>query len=211
MGLFIVFEGGEGSGKSTQVASLKRRLSKIGLPVVLTHEPGGTTLGNKVSRLLKRNNNGHISPQAELLLFGASRAEVVSEVIWPGLKQGSVVVCDRYIFSTIAYQGSGRGRDLETIHTINRIATQGVIPDCVILMDIPPEAGLKRLGRGQKDRFENEEMAFHKRVREAYLAMATADPKGWMVVDATLPKKQATELVWHKVERLLQERGMISQ
>ena len=137
MSLFIVFEGGEGCGKSTQARVLHKHVLSLSIPVVLTHEPGGTPLGEEVRRRLKRVREERILPLGELLLFAASRAQLVSHVIRPSLERGMVVICDRYAASTIAYQGYGRGLDLNSIQTINNIATQGLKPDLTILLDIP--------------------------------------------------------------------------
>ena len=201
MSLFITFEGGEGCGKSTQAKILYRKLCQQGIPVVLTHEPGGTTLGNEIKKLLKRKQAGPISPQAELLLFVASRAQLVVEVIRPVLEEGKVIICDRFAHSTLVYQGYGRGLDLTTIEMVNNLATQNLKPAIVILLDISPEQGLARK-RAPKDRFESEDLSFHCRVREGYLKMAAAEPDRWLVADATLPKKKIAKIVWEKVSQL---------
>lgn len=145
MALFITFEGGEGSGKSVQARLLYRRLSLLAIPALLTHEPGGTSLGRKISYWLKWARNTGISPLTELLLFNASRAQLLEEVIRPNLKSGKVVICDRYVDSTTAYQSYGRGLKLETVETINNSATQGLIPDLTVLLDIPVEETWRNL------------------------------------------------------------------
>jgi dTMP kinase len=139
----------------------------------------------------------------ELFLFATSRAQVVAEVIRPSLEQGAVVICDRYTDSTTAYQGYGRGIDLRVIETINTIATQGLRPDLIILLDIPIEQGLERKKSLKRDRFEQEEIAFHHRVREGYLKMAADDPQRWLVVNAAQPKKQVEKIIWERVDELL--------
>jgi len=199
LSLFITFEGGEGSGKSTQARALQRRLLKLGIPALLTHEPGGTPLGNDLRRWLK--GEGEIDPLTELLLFNASRAHLVSEVIRPALDGGSIVICDRFAHSTIAYQGYGRGLDLALIETVNNIATQGLRPDLIVLLDIAAEQGLKR--KNLRDRFEREEIAFHQRVRQGYLEMAKKDPQRWLVIDGSLPRKEVERLIWERVGQLL--------
>ncbi len=199
MSLFITFEGGEGCGKSTQARALARRLLEMGIPAILTHEPGGTPLGNDLRRWLK--GEGEIDPLTELLLFNASRAHLVSQVIRPALDGGSIVICDRFYHSTIAYQGYGRGLDLDLIETLNDIATQGLRPDLIVLLDIAAEEGLKR--KKLRDRFEREEIAFHQRVRQGYLEMAKKDPGRWLVVDGSLPRKEVGRLVWERVGQLL--------
>jgi dTMP kinase len=168
----------------------------------LTHEPGGTPLGNKLARWLKWAQDADISPLVELMLFNASRAQLVIEVIKPNLKSGKIVICDRYADSTTAYQGYGRGLDLEMVKATNNTATQGLKPDLTILLDISAEDGLARK-RKRQDRFEQEELAFHHRVREGYLKLAAAEPERWLVVDASQPKGQITRIIWQRVSQLL--------
>ncbi|MFQ5997412.1 MAG: dTMP kinase [Dehalococcoidales bacterium] len=203
MSLFITFEGGEGSGKSVQAKALYRKLSHLAIPVVLTHEPGVTLLGKKVARWLKWGQNMNISPIAELLLFNVSRAQLVTEVIRPNLESGKVVISDRYADSTAAYQSYGRGLDLAMVKAVNNAAIQGLNPDLAVLLDIPVETGLARKKGKKQDRFEGEELAFHQRVREGYLKLATNDPERWLVVDATQPKSKVAQIIWQKVSELL--------
>ena len=202
MGLFITFEGGEGCGKSTQSRLLLKKLEQRNIPVVLTHEPGGTALGNEVRKALKRRRGSFISPQAELFLFAASRVQLVAELIRPALEEGKVVICDRFTYSTLVYQGYGRGLDLTAIEMVNNMATGNLNPDLIILLDISPEQGLARK-RSLKDRFELEDLSFHRRVREGYLKMAAAEPDRWLVIDASLPKGKITEIIWDRVSQLL--------
>ena len=199
MSLFITFEGGEGSGKSTQAGVLYRRLSKMGIPALLTHEPGGTPLGKQLRRWLKGERE--IDPQTELLLFNASRAQLVSRVIRPALEKGTVVICDRFADSTTVYQGYGRGLDFALIEAVNNIATQGLRPDLTVLLDVTVEQGLDR--KSLRDRFEREEAAFHQRVRQGYLEMAKREPGRWLVIDASLPRKEITRLIWERMEPIL--------
>ncbi len=207
MALFITFEGGEGSGKSVQARALYRRLSQSAIPALLTHEPGGTSCGNKIGRWLKWAEVKDISPLTELLLFNASRAQLVSEVIRPNLKNGMVVICDRYTDSTTAYQSCGRGLDLEMVEAINNTATQGLKPELIVLLDIPVEEGLARKRVKKQDRFEQEDIAFHQRVREGYLKLAADEPARWLVIDATQPKEKIAEIIWQRVSQLLSSRG----
>lgn len=200
MHLFIVFEGGEGSGKTTQANMLRRQLLKLGLPVVLTREPGGTRLGTSLRRWLKWGDG--ITAQTELLFLLAARSQLVAEVIRPALGKGVIVICDRYAHSTVAYQGYGRGMDSKLLDKLNDFVTQGLLPDLVVLLDVDPGEGLGRL-RGGRDRFEREGISFHQRVREGYLKMAAAERERWLVVDATLPKKEIREQIWLRVKRLL--------
>jgi len=207
LALFVTFEGGEGSGKSIQARALYKRVSEYGIPVILSQEPGSTSLGIKARRLLKQSKDTEISPLAELFLFAASRAQLVVEVVRPSLERGTMVICDRYAASTVAYQGYGRGLDLNSIQAINTIATQNLLPDLVILLDIPVETGLARKGSVENDRFDSEEVFFHQRVREGYIEMAAADPKRWFVVDASLPRREVERIIWDKVEGLLQNKA----
>lgn len=203
MSLFITFEGGEGCGKSTQSWLLYRRLLRLAIPALLTHQPGVTALGKKISRLLKWSDNLNISPLSELLLFNASRAQLVTEVIKPNLEKGTTVICDRYADSTTAYQGYGRGLDLATVAAANRIGTQGMAPDLTILLDIPVEEGLARKKNKKSDRFEIENLSFHQRVREGYLKLAAAEPKRWLVVDAAKSKDEVAGIIWQRANKLL--------
>ena len=203
MSLFITFEGGEGSGKSVQAKALYKRLSQLAIPVVLTHEPGVTALGKKVAQWLKWGQDLNISPMAELLLFNVSRAQLVSEVIKPDLESGKVVICDRYADSTTAYQSYGRRLDLALVRAVNHAAIQGLNPDLTILLDMLVEAGLARKKGKKQDRFEQEDIAFHRRVREGYLKLAADEPERWLVVDATQSKEKVAEIIWQKVNQLL--------
>jgi len=204
--MFITFEGGEGSGKSLQARSLYRKLCRLSIPVILVHEPGSTPLGERLSRLLKWGRATAISPMSELLLFNASRAQLVSEVILPSLKNGKIVVCDRYTDSTLAYQGYGRGLKLKTVRTANDIATGGLMPDLTMLLDIPVGEGLARKRVNATDRFENEELAFHKRVRQGYLTLARKEPRRFFVVDGRQDKRTISQIIWKRVSAMLGER-----
>jgi dTMP kinase len=203
MALLITFEGGEGCGKSVQARVLYRRLSQLAIPAVLTHEPGGTSLGKKLARWLKWTQETSISPLAELLLFNTSRTQLVDEVIRPNLEKGKVVICDRYADSTTAYQSYGRGLDLEMVKAINNAATQGLKPDLTVLLDISVEEGLARKREKRRDRFERENITFHQRVREGYLKMAANDPERWLVIDASQSKRKIAEVIWQRVSQLL--------
>jgi dTMP kinase len=203
MSLFVTFEGGEGCGKSTQTRILYRRLQKVAVPAVLTHEPGVTDLGKKITALLKWSKNIAISPASELMLFNASRAQLIKEIIKPELDKGSVVICDRYTDSTVAYQSYGRGLDLEMVQTVNRISTQGLKPDLTILLDLPVEKGLERKHGTKPDRFQTENISFHQRVRQGYLALVKAEPERWMVVDGSQSKEVIAGIIWQKISQLL--------
>jgi len=207
MSSFITFEGGEGCGKSVQAKALYKKLSKLAIPALLTHEPGGTSLGKKLGHWLKWTDDRGISSLTELLLFNASRSQLVAEVIRPNLENGMQVICDRYADSTTAYQGYGRGLDLETVKTVNDAATQGLKPDLTVLLDMPAEAGLARKKDRKHDRFEQEEIAFHQRVRNGYLRLATNDPQRWLIVDASQSKVKVEQIIWQRVSQLLSSKG----
>jgi len=202
LGLFITFEGGEGCGKSTHSRLLLKKLEQRNIPAVLTHEPGGTALGDELRRALKKRRGSFISPQAELFLVAASRAQLVAELIRPALQEGKVVICDRFTQSTMVYQGYGRGLDFTAIQMVNNMATRYLNPDLIILLDISPEQGLARK-QSLKDRFELEDLSFHRRVREGYVKMAAAEPARWLVIDASLPKGKVAEIIWARVSLLL--------
>ena len=201
MAVLIVFEGGDGSGKSTQCRYLLRRLQREGYPAIATREPGGTPSGNAVRRWLKSHQD--LTPLSELLLFEAARAQLVSTVILPSLRDGITMVCDRHTASTVAYQGYGRGLDLEVIRQLNQMAVGDLAPDLTILLDLPVELALKRRETKGGDVFDAAPVEFHRRVREGYLAQATEDFRHWLVLDATQPPRVLAEEVWTKVQPLL--------
>jgi dTMP kinase len=205
MSLFITFEGGEGSGKSSQTKALYRKLQRLDMPAILIHEPGSTPLGERLTRLLKWARTTNISPLTELLLFNASRAQLLNEVVKPALKQGKVVICDRYTDSTLAYQGYGRRIDKQQINEINNLATAGLKPDLTVLLDISPEQGFARKTGDEPDRFEKEDRAFHQRVRKGYLQLAKQEPSRFLVVDASLSIDEIKQIIWEKVSSLLSE------
>ena len=184
MGLFLTFEGPDGSGKSTQVRLLAQALRARGMPVVETREPGGTPLGERVRTVALDPGSPSATPLALSFLMSAARAQLVDEVISPALAEGKVVITDRYSDSTAAYQSYGLGVDLADVSELTRIATRGVQPDVVVYVDIPVEVGLQRVAdRGARNRLDKEALEFHRRVREGYLALANRDPRRWIVVD----------------------------
>ncbi|MFH1662737.1 MAG: dTMP kinase [Chloroflexota bacterium] len=203
MSLFITFEGGEGCGKSVQAKALYERSCQKGIPAILTYEPGGTPLGDEICRILKWNENLDITPLTELLLFNASRNQLVHTVIKPNLEEGKVVICDRFTDSTTVYQGYGRGLDMEAVRTINNTATQGLLPSLTILLDLPAEEGLSRKEQDQYDRFEKEAVAFHDKVRRGYLELAREKPERWLVIDAKQNKNKIADIIWRRVSQLL--------
>jgi dTMP kinase len=180
--LFITLEGCEGCGKSTQSTLLFNNLLSRGIPCVLTHEPGGTPLGERIRALLKIRRDFDITPEAELFLFAASRTQLVKDVIKPSLSSGKTVICDRFADSTIAYQGYGRGLDLQLVESVNALAADGLKPNMTVLIDTPPELGLRRKRHSSDDRFEAEAVSFHARIRDGYLAEARKEPGRWVIV-----------------------------
>ena len=202
-GLFITFEGGEGCGKSTQIAALKARLEAIGKTVVQTREPGGTALGESIRSLLQHDDAGQgMSPEAELLLFAASRAQHVRELIAPAIAQGKIVLCDRFLDSTTVYQGVARAIDTKKVDTINQFAIGDTKPDLTILIDLPPEIGLARVharSDGQLDRMEKEAIEFFQAVRQGYLDLAKSEPKRFLVLDGSQTVEELETQIWQRV------------
>jgi len=182
-GLFITFEGADGCGKTTQMKLLAEHLEKQGYEVVLTREPGGKGLGEKVREILL-NYDGKVSDRCESFLFLADRAQNIDIIVNPAVETGKIVLCDRHTDSTVAYQGYGRGLDLERINKLNDIATNGRKPDLTFVFDIDTETSMKRVGK-EKDRMESAGLEFHNRVREGYLKIAQQEPERIKVIDAT--------------------------
>lgn len=205
-GKFIVFEGGEGSGKTTQIGLLKKTFGERGASLFLTREPGGNgcPIAEKIREMLKDPANADLAPEAELFLFFASRAQHVRQRILPMMRQKAVVVSDRYDGSTVAYQHFGRGLFCRReIIEINRFATGGLKPDLTILLDISPYSGLRRIfKRNGGDRFDNEQLEFHEKVRQGFLALAKEEPN-WVVIDADQSVETVHEQIWQHVAKLL--------
>jgi dTMP kinase len=204
-GRLIAFEGVEGTGKSTQLELLRQALEGRGREVVVTREPGGTPAGERVRDLLL-DPGVELAPQAEALLFAAARAELVERVIRPALERGAVVLCDRYLDSSLAYQGGARGLGRGPVTEVNRFATGGILPDLVVLLDLDPAAGLARRA-GDPDRIEAQDLGFHRRVREAFLDLAAADLSRFCVVDAARPVPEVAARVRTAVLALLEGSG----
>ena len=185
MRFFVTLEGPEGGGKSTQAQRLTDHLKNRGQDVLFTREPGGTEIGDQIRRIIMSLENKSMSPEAEFLLFSASRAQVVRELIRPHLKRGGVVVCDRFYDSSLAYQGFGHELDLELLQTITGFVTGGLIPDLTLLLDLTSELGLERRKQdGRWNRLDDYDLAFHERVRAGYLQLADAEPERWVRIDA---------------------------
>jgi dTMP kinase len=187
--MFITFEGPDGSGKTTQIALLAAFLRQQGYDVLTTREPGGTAIGDQIRTCLHDVRNADMTSAAEILLYSASRAQLVQEVIRPALASGITVICDRFADSTMAYQGYGRGLDLEALAFITRFATGGLEPDLTFLLDMDVEAGIHRRARGgeEMNRMDLQKASFHRRVREGYLQMVASQPQRWIVIDAERP------------------------
>lgn len=213
MSLFITFEGPDGAGKSTQINLVAVFLRGLGYEVLCTREPGGTAIGDQIRDVLHDVANTEMAAQTEVLLYSASRAQLVQQLILPHLNQGGVVLCDRYADSTYAYQGYGRQLDFETIQSITRFATQALVPDLTIYLDLDVAEGLKRkvaantAGQGEWNRMDRLELDFHQRVRAGYLNMAEADPSRWLVVDATAPVEALSQTICQRLEQMLKLRA----
>ncbi len=204
-GLFVCLEGGEGAGKSTQARLLARRLEAEGREVLLTREPGDTLVGARVRELLLDPATGAMADRTEALLYAADKAEHVERVVLPALERGAVVVTDRYVDSTLAYQGAGRTLDRDELAWVARWATGDLRPHLTVLLDLDPEHGMGRFeGR---DRIESEGTDFHVRVREEFLRLAAADPERYLVVDAAASPDAVAAQVWSRLVGLLPERA----
>ncbi len=210
--MFITFEGIEGCGKSTQAKRLVNHLRELAVPLVFTLEPGGTSVGQEIRRILLDSRNQHLSPLAELLLYAADRAQHVEEVIKPALEQEKWVLCDRFFDATTVYQGYARGLDMKLIVTLNEKASPGIRPDITFLIDCAVEVGLKRALKRNKiqfqegqDRFEREKKDFHEAVREGYLTMAMEDRERFVVVDGTLKEDELEEIIFKHVEPFISQ------
>ena len=206
MFLFITFEGVEGSGKTTQIQRLKKYLAQKGIPCKVTREPGGSSIGEKIRKILLNPDHREMTPMTELLLYEAARAQHVREVIKPFLETEGVVLCDRFSDATLAYQGYGRRIDLKWIERLNHLSSRGIRPDVTFLLDCPSDVGLKRaiqrnraLKQEREERFEIEEIQFHRRVRKGYLAIARKEPHRVKVIDT----RQGEEKVFEKIQKIV--------
>jgi len=211
-GIFVTLEGPDGAGKSSQATRLAERLRDTGREIVLTREPGGTTVGEGVREVLMYSPPGSLDSATDALLFNAARSRNVREVIRPALERGAVVICDRFGDSTRAYQGYGGGVPLEKLERVTELATDGLLPDRTILVDLSVEAGLARRQAGEErglTRFETDDAAhgltFHERVRAGYLEMAAADPGRWRLVDGAQDPEAVARAVWSAVADLFED------
>ena len=207
-GKFITFEGPEGGGKSTHVRALAEQLRAEGKTVLVTREPGGTRLAELIRGLVREEVEDPPVTRCEVLLFIAARAQVVSEVIRPALARGEWVICDRFADSTFAYQGYGRGIDVGLLKNFNDFATEGLVPDLTILLDVPPETSKARLAERQAatatsaDRIEQAGDMFHRRLRDGFLELAKAEPDRFVVIDSSGPREEVSDRVWTAVRNL---------
>lgn len=198
-GLFIVFEGGDGAGKSTQVALLRDALCREGRQVTVTRQPGGTPLGQQIRDLVLHGE--HVTPRAEALLFAADKAHHVETLIRPALQRGDVVISDRYTDSSVAYQGAGRALGAQEVHDLNMWAVEDLVPDLTVVVDISAAEGRRRRG-DVHDRLESEEDTFHEAIRQHFLAMARGNPQRYLIVDGTQPPEQIHAEVMGRLEQL---------
>lgn len=218
MGLFITFEGPDGSGKSTQARRLYERIAGAGYPVILTREPGGTPISEIIRRIVLDLKHGEMAPTTEILLFSAARAQHVAERIRPYLDLGGIVICDRFADATYAYQGYGLGYDVDELQLLTRIATGGLMPHVTLLIDLEVEQGLERKRLGTRtaasplsprtaavewNRLDAREVAFHERVRRGYHALAAAEPHRWVVLPGEQPPDALAAEVWQALEHLV--------
>ena len=205
-GLFLSFEGGEGAGKSVQTAALARALGERGREVVLTREPGGTAAGERIRDILLHAKDAPLSPEAQVMLYSAARAQLVREVIRPALESGKTVIADRFFDSTLAYQGYGHGVSLESIRAVTALAVEGLAPDRTFILDVPVQVGLARSAwhaSAKWDRFEVLDESFHERVREGYRRLAAADPKRFVVISADRDEGSIASDIRREVDGLL--------
>jgi dTMP kinase len=197
--MFATFEGPEGAGKTTLVEGLRERLVALGHDVLVTREPGAGTVGKAIREILLHGET--LNPQAESFLFLADRSQHVATIVKPHLRKGGVVLCDRYIDSTVVYQGHARGLDIEELRRGNHLATGGLLPDVTFLLDLDPAVGLQRIR--SKDRLDSEPLAFHERVRKGFLEEAARAPKRFVILDASLPASQCLETAWEHLLPML--------
>lgn len=206
MSLFITLEGPEGSGKTSAIKCVKAELEKLGFDIVMTREPGGTDISEQIRNVILNRSNTKMDSITEALLYAASRRQHLVEKIWPSLKEGKIVICDRYLDSSLAYQGYARGIGVDKILSINDHATEGTFPELTLLFDVTPEVGLARINANSKrevNRLDLEKISFHKKVRQGYLNLAKAYPDRYVIIDASQPQdKVASDTLKIILERI---------
>ncbi len=208
MAIFITFEGPEGSGKTSVLKEVAKRLQNEGVPIVLTREPGGTPIAEKIRHVILDRDETALDPRAEALLFAASRRQHLVELIWPSLEQGINVLCDRFIDSSMAYQGGGRHLGVDEILTINTFATEGRLPDLTLLFDLSPEVGLARIAKNKNrevNRLDLEELNFHRQVRQTYLELAQRWPHRYEIINAEKSFLEVCECAYQVIIRHLKD------
>lgn len=204
--MFITFEGPEGSGKTTVSNIIEKRLEDIGYQVVHTREPGGTPIAEQIRNIILDKANTMLDARAEALLYAASRRQHLVEKVWPALKEGKIVICDRYIDSSLAYQGGARNLGVENVLNINMFATEGTFPDMTLLFDITPEEGLKRIAANanrEVNRLDLEKIEFHKLVRNTFLELAKQYKNRYVIIDASKPLDEVVENTWKEILKKL--------
>ena len=206
MSLFITFEGGEGSGKSSALRLIDERLRKDGYETVLTREPGGTPIAEQIRNVILDKGNTAMDSRTEALLYAASRRQHLVEKVWPALKEGKVVLCDRYLDSSLAYQGGARGLGIDNVLGVNMFATEGTFPDLTLLFDIEPELGLQRIAANaarEVNRLDLEKIEFHRGVRKTFLSLAERYPERFVIIDASQPLDKVVEDAYQAIAQRL--------
>ncbi len=206
MSKFITFEGGEGSGKSTVMKDVAARLTKEGYKLVLTREPGGTPIAEEIRNVILDKANTKMDPRTEALLYAASRRQHLVEKIWPALERGEIVLCDRYLDSSLAYQGGARGLGVDEVLSINMFATEGEYPDLTLLFDLEPEEGLKRIEKNkgrEVNRLDLEKLEFHKKVRDNFHALAKKYSTRYIIIDASKPLNEVEDEVYKIIKETI--------
>lgn len=207
MSLFITLEGPEGSGKTSAIKIVKDRLESLGYQIEMTREPGGTLISEQIREVILDKKNTMMDPRTEALLYAASRRQHLVEKIWPSLKQGKIVFCDRYLDSSLAYQGYARGLGIQEILNVNNYATEGTFPDITFLFDIDPKIGLERINKNKDrevNRLDEEKLSFHQKVREGYLLLSKKFPDRYIVLDASKPLEEVSSKVFEEIIKKLE-------
>lgn len=203
MSLFVTFEGGEGSGKSTALRLIAERLNKEGQETVITREPGGTPIAEQIRNVILDKGNTAMDSRTEALLYAASRRQHLVEKVWPAIKRGAIVLCDRYLDSSLAYQGGARGLGIDEVLNVNMFATEGTFPDLTLLFDLEPEVGLARIAANanrEVNRLDLEKIEFHKGVRATFLSLAKRYPERFVIIDASKPVEEVVEAAYNAIK-----------